>query len=195
MTFLQLMLVGALSAPVPVGPRIAPVGFSERLATATDSLTRTDTVARKRPKSIDYSDAYYTRLEIHRVASYAELPLFATEYVLGERLLKEERTGFPSQGLKTAHTTVALGLGALFTVNTVTGVWNLWESRSDPANRALRFIHSVAMLGADAGFAWAGASGGGAKQTLSNANHHRTISVSSMALATAGTAMMWLFHN
>jgi hypothetical protein len=195
MTFLQLMVVGALSTPVPVGPRIAPVGFSERLSIASDSLTGADTVKRKRPKSIEYSDAYYTRLTIHRVASYAELPLFATEYVLGARLLKEERTGFPSQGLKTAHTTVALGLGALFTVNTVTGVWNLWESRSDPAGRTRRLIHSVAMLGADAGFAWAGASGGGAKDSQVSANHHRTIAVSSMALATAGTAMMWFFHD
>ena len=195
MTFLQLMVVGALSTPVPVGPRIAPVGFSERLATAGDSAAAADTVKRKRPKSIEYSDAYYTRLTIHRVASYAELPLFATEYVLGERLLKEERTGFPSNGLKTAHTTVALGLGALFTVNTVTGVWNLWESRSDPSGRTRRLIHSVAMLGADAGFALAGASGGGAKDSQSSANHHRTIAVSSMALATAGTAMMWFFRD
>jgi hypothetical protein len=195
MTFLQLMVVGALSTPAPVGPRIAPVGFSERLATATDSVAGADTVKRKRAKSIEYSDSYYTRLTIHRVASYAELPLFAAEYVLGERLIKEDRTGFPSQGVKTAHTTVALGLGALFTVNTVTGVWNLWESRNDPANRTRRIIHSVAMLGADAGFAWAGASAGSAKTNIANANHHRTISVSSMALATAGTAMMWLFHN
>jgi hypothetical protein len=195
MTFLQLMVVGALSTPVPVGPRIAPVGFSERLSIASDSLTGADTVKRKRPKSIEYSDAYYTRLTIHRVASYAELPLFATEYVLGERLLKEERTGFPSQGLKTAHTTVALGLGALFTVNTVTGVWNLWDSRNDPSGRTRRLIHSIAMLGADAGFAWAGASGGGAKDSQSGANNHRTIAVSSMALATAGTAMMWFFHD
>jgi hypothetical protein len=195
MTFLQLMVVGVLSTPTPVGPRIAPVGFTERFTTIADSTTGPDTVRRKRPKSIDYSDAYYTRLRIHQVASYAELPLFAAEYVLGERLLKEERTGFPSSGLKTAHTTVALGLGALFTVNTVTGVWNLWESRSDPANRALRVIHSVAMLGADAGFVWAGASGGSAKNNLSSANNHRTIAVSSMALATAGTVMMWLFHN
>jgi hypothetical protein len=197
MTFLQLMVVGVLSTPVPVGggPRITPVGFSERLRTLTDSVTGADTVKRKRPKSIEYSDAYYTRLTIHRVASYAELPLFATEWVLGDRLLREERTGFPSQGLKTAHTTVALGLGALFTVNTVTGVWNLWESRSDPANRTRRLIHSVAMLGADAGFAWSGASGGGAKDSQAGASHHRTIAVSSMALATAGTAMMWLFHD
>src|ERR1700730_9268613 len=111
MTFLQFMVVGALSTPAPVGPRIAPVGFSEGLATPTDSVAGADTVKRKRPKSIEYSDAYYPRLTIHRVASYAELPLFAAEYVLGERLIKEDRTGFPSQGVKTAHTTVALGLG------------------------------------------------------------------------------------
>jgi hypothetical protein len=195
MTFLQLMVVGALSTPVPVGPRIAPVGFSERLASASDSGAAADTVKRKRPKSIEYSDAYYTRLKIHRVASYAELPLFATEYILGERLLREERTGFPSSGLKSAHTTVALGLGALFTINTVTGVWNLWDSRSDPSGRTRRLIHSIAMLGADAGFALAGASGGGARDSQSDANHHRTIAISSMALATAGTAMMWFFHD
>jgi hypothetical protein len=192
--FLQLMVVGVLSTPVPTGPRIEPVGFKQGALTLADSGVAEDTV-RRRPRAIEYSDAYYTRLKIHRVASYAELPLFATEYVLGQRLLNEERTGFPSQGLKTAHTTVALGLGALFTVNTVTGVWNLWESRSDPANRTLRLIHSAAMLGADAGFAWAGASGGGAKDSQANANHHRTIAISSMALATAGTAMMWFFHN
>jgi hypothetical protein len=196
--FLQLMTVGVLSSSGHVGPRIEPLGFGERASSAiADSLFPADTVARKRPRprAIEYSDAYYTRLRIHHLASFAELPLFAAEYVMGQRLLNEERTGFPSQGLKTAHTTVALGLGALFTLNTVTGGWNLWESRKDPADRALRFIHSAAMLGADAGFAWAGASGGGAKHTLSGANHHRTIAISSMALATAGTAMMWLFHD
>jgi hypothetical protein len=192
---LQLMAVGVLTAPVPVGPRIAPVGFSERASAFADSLASADTVTRKRPRPIEYSDLYYTSLRIHQIATYAEFPLFAAEYVLGERLLKEERTGFPSQGLKTAHTTVALGLGALFTINTVTGVYSLWQSRSDPAGRTRRLIHSVAMLGADAGFAWAGASGGGAKQNLSGANNHRTIAISSMALATAGTVMMWLVHD
>jgi hypothetical protein len=189
MILLQLMVVGALSAPVPAGPRIAPVGFSERLSISADTVTR------KRPRSIEYSDAYYLNLKIHRIASYAELPLFAVEYVLGERLLKEERTGTPSDGLKSAHSTVALGLGALFTVNTVTGVWTLWESRNDPAGRTRRMVHSVAMLGADAGFAWAGAAGGSAKESVSNANHHRAIAISSMALATAGTVMMWVIPD
>jgi hypothetical protein len=202
---LQLMVVGVLSAAAQPGPRIAPVGFSLSTITDADSLVPLradsiipgDTVARKRPRprAIEYSDAYYTRLEIHHWASYAELPLFAAEWVVGQRILNQERTGFASSGLKTTHQAVALGLGALFTINTVTGGWNLWEGRKDPAGRTLRILHSVAMLGADAGFAWAGATGGGAKNTDVAANHHRTIAISSMALATAGTAMMWLFHD
>jgi hypothetical protein len=198
MMLLQLMAVGVLSTPpqIPVGPRFAPVGFSQTASAVADTGIASDTVRKRpRPRAIEYSDAYYTRLRIHQIASYAELPLFGAEWVLGQRLLNEERTGFPSQGLKTAHTTVALGLGALFTINTVTGGWNLWESRHDPAGRTLRIIHSVAMLGADAGFAWAGAAAGGAKESNAGANHHRTIAISSMALATAGTAMMWLFHD
>ncbi len=194
--FLQLIAVAALSTPGQTGPRIAPVGFSESVGVSTDSLSPRDTVPRrKRPRAIENSDAYYTRLRIHHLASYAELPLFATEYILGQRLLKEEQTGFPSSGLKAAHTTVALGLGALFTINTVTGGWNLWESRKNPEGRTRRFIHAAAMLGADAGFAWAGASGGGARESQSDANQHRTIAISSMALAMAGTAMMWFFDK
>jgi hypothetical protein len=193
---LQLIAVATLSTPGQTGPRLAPAGFVAPMPIAADSLNPRDTVPkRKRPRAIEYSDAYYTRLRIHHIASYTELPLFATEYILGQRLLKEERTGFPSDGLKTAHTTVALGLGALFTINTVTGGWNLWESRSNQEGRTRRFIHSAAMLGADAGFAWAGAVGGGAKDSQSGANHHRAIAISSMALATAGTAMMWFFNN
>lgn len=193
---LQLIAVATLSTPGQTGPRLAPVAFSQPMSIVADSLNSRDTVPkRKRPRAIEYSDAYYTRLRIHQIASYTELPLFATEYVLGQRLLNEERTGFPSSGLKTAHTTVALGLGALFTINSVTGGWNLWESRSNPEGRTRRFIHSAAMLGADAGFAWAGASGGSAKDSQTAANHHRAIAISSMALATAGTVMMWFFNN
>lgn len=201
---LQLMVVGVLSAAGQTGPRIAPVGFSLSTTAHADSLITLradsvikDTVARKRPRprAIEYSDAYYTRLQIHHLASYAELPLFAAEWIVGQRILNEERTGFASSGLKTTHQAVALGLGALFTINTVTGGWNLWEGRKDPAGRTLRILHSAAMLGADAGFAWAGATGGGAKNTDVAANHHRTIAISSMALATTGTVMMWLFHD
>jgi hypothetical protein len=193
--FLQIAVVTALLGVNPPGPRIAPVAFSGRVSIVTDSQSVRDTVTRKRPRSIEYSDAYYLRLRIHQVASYTELPLFAAEWALGERLIKDRRNGAESDGVKTAHTTVALGLGALFTINTVTGVWNLWESRRDPNGRTRRLIHSVAMLGADAGFMWAGASAGSAGDDEAGANHHRSIALSSMALATAGTAMMWFFHD
>ena len=191
---LQILAVTSLSLspPVSTGPRALPIGFVESAhviqATASDTI-------RKRRKAIEYSDAYYTRLQIHRIASYTELPLFAAEWVLGDRLIKEERTGFPSSGLKTAHQAVALGLGGLFAINTVTGLWNLWDSRQDPSGRARRLIHSALMLGADAGFALAGATGGDANETLNDQNRHRTIALTSIGIATVGTAMMWLIHD
>lgn len=183
----------ASAAPVapPVGPRLEPIGISRSSLAAAEPADS----GRPRPRAIEYSDAYYQRLTVHRIASYAELPLFATEYVLGERLLRDERTGYPPSALKASHAVVAGGLGVLFAVNTVTGAWNLWDSRSDPSGRTLRIIHSVAMLGADAGFAWAGVSATNARNSQADAQHHRTISVGSMALATAGTAIMWLFHD
>jgi hypothetical protein len=186
-----LAATSLLSAPNATGPRADPIGFvdSARVIRATAS----DTVHPRR-HAVEYSDAYYTRLQIHRIASYTELPLFATEYVLGEKLIKEEQTGFPSSGLKNAHTTVALGLGALFALNTVTGVWNLWDSRQDPTGRTRRLIHSALMLGADAGFMLAGATGGSASGTVAESNRHRDIALASMGMATVATLMMWLTH-
>ena len=186
--------VGTASPGQPLGPRELTLGISASESFGPRAETEPDTTSR-RPRAIEYSDAYYDRLKIHRIASYAELPLFGAEYILGQRLLNDERSGYPPSGLKQAHLTVALGLGALFGVNTVTGAWNLWESRNDPSNRTLRIVHSVAMLGADAGFAWAGAIGGNARNSIADAQHHRAVSVGSMALATAGTAMMWLFDK
>jgi|SRR5689334_11766128 len=195
MIFLQVMAAAILATPPQhsIGPRPEKLGFSQTVEADTGAAA--DTVKRTRPRAIEYSDAYYTRLRIHQIASYTELPLFAAEWIVGQKLLNDERTGFPPQGLKTAHTAIALGLGALFTINTITGGWNLWDSRQDPSGRTLRVVHSLAMLGADAGFAWAGAVGGDANETDEGANQHRAIAISSMALATAGTVMMWLFHD
>lgn len=186
--------VATPAAPGETGPRIFRVAFSRVTLPLPDAGPAVDTTSR-RPRAIYYSDSYYTRLTVHRIASYAELPLFGAEYILGERLLHDERTGFPPSGLKAAHAGVAGALGVLFAVNTVTGAWNFWDSRSDPANRTLRIIHSVAMLSADAGFAWAGAIGGSARNSAQAARHHRSVSVGSMALATAGTAIMWLWDK
>lgn len=97
--------------------------------------------------AVEYSDAYRMRANIHRVASFATLPLFATEGLVGQSLYND-----PTEGKKTAHLAVATGIGGLFAVNTVTGVWNLIESRHDPNASRRRWVHGLLMLGADAGF-------------------------------------------
>jgi len=172
-----------------------------------DAIAPSDTGTRRaaRPRAIEYSDWYYRRLTMHRIGSYVEFPLFAGEYVLGERLLHDqEQLGFPPphehidrvpSGLLTAHTMVAGALGVLFALNTITGGWNLWESRREHVGRTRRILHTVLMLASDAGFAAAGASGGGAKHRLSNAQTHRSLAAASMGVAGAGTIMMWVWNN
>ena len=147
---------------------------------------------RRRVRAIEYSDAYNTRLTIHRIGSYTELPLFAAEWYLGNRLLNGIN---PPGWMKPAHAGVAGALGVLFTVNTVTGAWNLWDSRADPAGRTRRYLHTGLMLASDAGFAWAGAIGGNANHDFNAGKRHRDIALGSIALSTVGTAMMWLWKN
>ena len=156
-----------------------------------------------RLRAIEYSDAYAVRLKIHRLASYAELPLFAAEYFLGEKLLRDQRNGLNQGGedggsrssARGAHSAVAAGLGVLFTVNTVTGGWNLYESRKDPSGRTRKWLHTITMLAADAGFLWTAAAAEGARESDAGARTHRTRAIASMSLATASTVMMWLWKD
>ncbi len=159
-----------------------------------------------RPRAIEYSDWYYRRLTMHRIGSYVEFPLFAAEYVLGERLLHDQQQlGFvpPGQhpdsprvpsGLLTAHTVVAGGLGVLFAFNTVTGGWNLWESRKAPAGRTRRIVHTVLMLAADAGFAATGAVGGSEAQSIQREHASRARGGVHGSSGTS-TIMMWVWNH
>ena len=159
--------------------------------------TESDSVKpRPRPHAIEYSDAYATRLEIHKIGSYLMLPLFGTEYYLGERLIQ----GRASHTERSLHAGVALGIGGLFTINTVTGAWNLWDSRKDPAGRTKRIVHSVLMTAADAGFALAAASAGDdneggerEREGSDDANTHKAIALTSIGISTVGTVLMWFF--
>jgi hypothetical protein len=175
------------------GPRLSALSVS--FATDTSVRLAADT-GEGRPRAIEYSNGYGTRLAIHRYASYAELPLFAVEYVLGQKLLNGDRTGNrASSGTRSAHTVVAGGLGVLFAVNTVTGVWNAIEARHDPSGRTRRNLHSLSMLLADAGFLYTASLAGGAKHSLDGANRHRNAAIASISLATASTLMMWLWKD
>ena len=84
---------------------------------------------------------------------------------------------------------MAVAIETLFAVNTVTGVWNMWESRKDPNAGKKRFIHGFMMLGADVGFVATGLlapgdEGGG------NRSMHRNVAITSMAVATASYLIM-----
>jgi hypothetical protein len=174
----------------PAGPTLAALAPS-----FTDSAAPADT-GESRPRAVEYSDAYGTRLAIHRYASYAELPLFAVEYALGQRILNGERTGdFASSGTRSAHSAVAGALGVLFAVNTVTGAWNMIEARHDPAGRTRRTIHAIGMLVADAGFLYTASLAGDAKESVDGANRHRNAAIASISVATASTLMMWLWRD
>jgi hypothetical protein len=156
---------------------------------AAVSFSIADTLPRRRAKAVEYSDWYYRRLQVHKWGSYVELPVFAAEYWLGNRLISRDEV--PASWVKPTHSAVAGVLGGLFTLNTLTGVWNLYDSRHDTDQRALVWSHSALMLAADAGFGITGLLAGNAKHTTADANRHRNAAVVSIGLATAGTALMW----
>ena len=173
-------------------PTMDSVRDSLSLADAGDSASADTTRASRRPRAIEYSDAYHTRLKIHQIGAYLMFPLFIGEYVLGQKLLTSTNR---SGSLKTAHSAVAAGVGIVFVSNTVTGAWNFWDSRKDPNGRLRRDIHSAIMLASDIGFLWTAASAGGAKRSLQQARHHRAIAIGSISLSALGSGMMWLWKN
>lgn len=173
------------SAPAPASLAVVPMPLG---VMSGDNDT---TVAHRRPRAIEYSDWYARRLMVHKLGSYVELPLFASEWYLGNKLLNGD--GTDSQ--KNLHSVVAGGLGALFTVNTFTGLWNLYDSRKDPSDRKKKVIHSVLMLASDAGFAVTGLVAGDAREDSGRRSLHKNLAIGSMGLSTAGTLMMWLWKD
>ncbi len=187
------------AARTAAGPRLVTRFDTERAWTLATMPSDTPPPTR-RPRAITHSDAYYTRLTIHRWASYAILPLFAGEYYVGQRVLNDEPQRSNLRGM---HTVLGLGIFGAFAANTVTGVWNLWEARHDPG-AARRDTHVILMLLADAGFAATAATiphrrielvNGFPIRTFdtSRARTHKDIAIGSIALGTIGSAMMWLW--
>lgn len=145
---------------------------------------------RRRPRAIEHSDFYYTRLTVHRIASYAIIPLFVTEFALGQSLYRNPPG---SSSTRTAHSAAAIGVISLFGLNTVTGLWNLWDSRRDGTGRARRYLHAALMLASDAGFVAAEASAPGRRRAVrdpASRTRHRTIALASMGVALTGYGMM-----
>src|SRR5262245_52893118 len=128
------------------------------------------------PPTVNYSHAYETRARIHKIASYTMLPLAGSEIIAGQ-------STFDNNGgsMKGAHVAIGTAIGGLFAVNSVTGVWNLVESRKDPHNRGIRLFHSILMLGADAGFvATVATAPGDHEGGSSGRNTHRAVALTSI---------------
>jgi hypothetical protein len=170
---------------------LRPATFRGVVGTETRA---TDTVTQRR-RAVEYSDWYYRRLTIHKVASYTTIPLFVTEYILGNKLFDGDASG----SVKSAHSAVATGIGVLFGVNTVTGAWNWWDSRHESEGRARRTTHAVLMLAADAGFVATAAlapgdEGGDFGQGYNDdRSKHRAVAITSMGVSLASYLMMYLW--
>jgi hypothetical protein len=171
------------------GPIDQPVGIGA-------PATAGDTTPPRRRKAVEISDAYATRLKIHYIASYATIPIFAAQAIVGQQLYTSENNGNrPSQSLRMTHDAIAVALGALFVTNTVTGSLNWWETRHDAKGRMWRTVHSALMLIADGGFAytaWLGQNarydhGGG----IPARDLHKNWAIGSASVALASYVMMW----
>ena len=186
-------IVMQLAAPIALAtaPR-AGVGDSTTVIVLARMPDVADTTPRRRPHAIEYSDWYARRLTIHKIGAFVSLPLYPAEYILGDRLLNGRNV---ESWVKPAHGVVAGAIAGVFGINTITGLWNLYDSRHDEAGRTRRIVHSVLMLSSDAGFAATGIAAGQANETLSGAHLHRNLAIGSMAVGLTGTVLMWLWKD
>ena len=148
----------------------------------------------RRPVAFEYSEGYKTRAKIHKIASFATLPLFVANYVVGQDLYNNPG----DESKKGLHAGLAATTGVLFGVNTVTGAWNLWEGRKDPNHRTKRMTHGILMMAADVGFLATamlapesdeGEYSGGASYTDQRSTH-RTVALTAMGIATVSYLIM-----
>lgn len=199
MILVALLLVAAPAvrldrSPVPVPSDSIPrrmdgsPDWSRILTSVSPAPTDTQT---QRPRAVQYSDGYYRRLGIHRALSFAMIPLFAGSFITGNEMINNPTD--PAGWAQDLHKPFAIGTAAVFGVNTVTGVWNLIESRKNPKGRTKRWIHSIAMIVADAGFTYTGAVlSDQAKRDPTKRDDHRNLALASMGLSVANWTFMLL---
>ena len=196
---MHMTVFGLLLALQAAAPQLADTGTAMRsIAPAVESMLRAQHRFEAKPvgpmavdtpqEIIEYSDAYGTRLKIHRLTSYTLLPLFAFQYAAGRKLY-DESADAPDWATK-GHGIAATALAGVFTVNTITGVWNLAEARKDPEGRTRRTVHSVLMMAATGGFVATGLLAEKAERNPDTRKLHRNIAISSMAVATISYAIM-----
>ena len=192
-----LIALAGTADTVRVAPVVAdsvPATLTSRLELPVSLQLEADTTPRRRRKSIEVSDWYERRLRIHRYGAYATLPLFVFQAAAGNELYHK---GSGADGwARNGHRVGATALATVFSVNTVTGLWNLWDSRAVPQGRTRRTIHTLLMLASDAGFAYAGIKlSEDAEQSAEARRKHRNTAYASMGIAVTGAGMMLLWRD
>jgi hypothetical protein len=174
----------------------APAARSLSLTVPPDLLQQDDPQP-LHAAAVEHSDEYEIRKKIHKVASFATLPLFAAEVALGQSLFGNTSN---SGSVRSAHGFIGATIMGLFAVNTVTGAWNMFgEDRQDPKGRTLRLVHGLLMMAADVGFvatSMSGPSSGGrhAATFATDEVTHRNLAIASFGVGTVGYLIM-LFGN
>ena len=194
LAFTALILPAHRAAAQADGPIHAAIASAADSMTLTGSATpESDDPQSPAPRvaAFEYSDAYRTRAKIHKYASFATLPLFATEFALGQSLYDT-----PSDSKKSAHVAIGTGIIGLYGVQGVTGVMNLLEAKKDPnpAGKKRRLTHAILMLASGAGFAITPIVAPGNRDELevgsSSASTHRAVAFTSISIGTAGYLLM-----
>ena len=155
----------------------------------------------RRHKAITLSDGYYARLNIHRYAGYATLPLMAVAYLSGRQELAKGSAA-PLWADK-SHKPAAYLLAGVFALNTVTGVANLAEASKVKQGKTRRWVHSIMMLVADGAMIYGIAKApslSAVDARLAAGKHggwtpHKAGTITSMSLATVGYLMMFVWKE
>lgn len=182
-----LLLAGVVSAPAANGPGGRRPGPRVEAARVGIDVTAPDTVKPRR-RAVRLSEAYHTRLRIHKAASFAMLPLFAAQYAAGNQLYKKGSAA--PDWAQNSHGVLAASVAGLFAVNTITGGLNWWETRRQEKGRTWRTVHAAMMLAADAGFTATGLLAEDAEESGDDRRLHRTVALTSIGVATASYLMM-----
>lgn len=183
----------AAQTDTPLHAAIADAGNSMTLTGSSALESHDPQSPAPRVAAFEYSDAYQTRAKIHKYASFATLPLFATEFALGQSLYNT-----PSDGKKSAHVAIGTSIIGLYGVQGVTGVMNLLEAKKDPNpdGKTRRLTHAILMLASGAGFAITPMVAPGHRDELemgsSSASTHRAVAFTSIGIGTAGYLLMLL---
>ena len=192
-----LALLIALAGPgdtARVTPDSVPASMPSRLELPISLQLETDTTLHRRRKSVEVGEWYERRLRIHRYGAYATIPLFVFQAAAGNELY--HKSSAAADWARNGHRVGATALATVFSINTVTGLWNLWDSRSVPQGRTRRSIHTLLMLASDAGFAYAGIKlSEDAEQSADARRKHRNLAYASMGVAVTGGGMMLLWRD